>query len=80
MIEGLFEKLHPLTKAQLLWKHGEIVSERKHDVYNVHAITLYKVFNFHVEVYCDVSFNEIEDIRVISDEELSTFYDPVFSS
>jgi hypothetical protein len=71
MVENSFEELNLGVKAKVLWEHGEIVSERKHDV---NIVTLYRLFNFHVEVYCDADFSEIEDIKVIDPDTLYRLY------
>jgi len=71
MVEAIFRNLHLPTKAEVLWEHGKIVSERK---LVSHIVTLYSVFTFYAEVYCDLDFNIIEDIRVLSNEEFEELY------
>jgi hypothetical protein len=71
MVEAIFKNLHLPTKAEVLWEHGKIVSERKVES---HIVTLYSLFAFYAEVYCDLGFNMIEDIRVLTNEEFEEFY------
>ncbi|MBS1914922.1 MAG: hypothetical protein JST87_01525 [Bacteroidetes bacterium] len=74
MVEAIFRSLHLPTKAEVLWEHGKIISERK---LTSHIVTLYSVFAFYAEVYCDLDFNVIEDIRILSHEEYKEFYNDI---
>jgi hypothetical protein len=66
-----FEKLQLPGRASLLWAHGELIADRVHEV---NIITLYRLFDFHVEVFCDSGFTEIEDIRIINEEKRVQLY------
>jgi hypothetical protein len=54
-----FESLPLPDKSKILWEHGELVGDKtEHD----YIISIYKLFTFHVEVYCDKDFTTIENI------------------
>jgi hypothetical protein len=67
-----FAQLNLFTKAQLLWEEGKLISDRSDDL---HRITLYKLFSFYVEVYCDLDFTTIEEIKTVAFPDLYREYD-----
>jgi hypothetical protein len=54
-----FEALALQDRSKILWEHGELVGDK---IDNTHIISIYKLFSFLVEVYCDKEFTMIEDI------------------
>ena len=71
MVEAIFQNLHLPTRAEVLWEHGMIVSER---TIESGIVTLYRLYAFYVEVHCNLEFNVIEDITVVSRDELRRHY------
>ncbi len=63
MTSHFFEKLHLSTKLQIMFAEGQVVSDRND---YEHRITLYRLSSFFVEVYCDLNFTTIEEVRLIS--------------
>ncbi len=61
-MEKLFLQSDLAGKTMLLWESGKLISDRS-DM--DHRITLYKLFSFYVEVYCDLDFTTIEDVRMV---------------
>jgi hypothetical protein len=62
-MQTLFAQLNLDTRARLVWEDGKLISDRS-DAH--HRITLYKLFSFYVEVYCDLDFTTIEEIRPVA--------------
>jgi len=68
-MQTLFAQLNLHTRAQLVWEEGKLISDRSDAQ---HRITLYKLFSFYVEVYCDLDFTTIEEIRPVACPELAS--------
>ncbi len=54
-----FEALALQDKSQILWQHGQLVDDK---IIPTHIVSIYKLFSFCVEVYCDKDFTMIENI------------------
>jgi hypothetical protein len=72
MMEKLFLHSDLAGKTRLLWENGKLISDRSD---GEHRITLYKLFSFYVEVYCDLDFTTIEDVRLVRSSGQLLAYD-----
>jgi len=66
-----FAQLNLRAKALLLWEEGRLISDRSD---SHHRITLYQLFSFYVEVYCDLDFTTIEEITPVPRPDLLANY------
>jgi hypothetical protein len=59
MTKDEFEALTLADKSEVIWQHGELISNKTD---SIHIITLYSLFSFFVEFRCDKCFTKIEEI------------------
>ena len=71
-MEKIFLQSDLAGKMRLLWENGKLLSDRSDEE---HRITLYKLFSFYVEVYCDLDFTTIEDVRLVKTTRQLLAYD-----
>jgi len=71
-MEKIFLQSDLAGRTRLLWENGKLISDRSDEE---HRITLYKLFSFYVEVYCDLDFTTIEDVRLVRSPRQFFAYD-----
>lgn len=66
-----FQKLSLNERFKLLKKHGEHIAVRQK---SIHLIHLFSIYNFYVEVWILMSFNQIQWIEIQENDSIITSY------
>lgn len=72
MTKQFFENLQLPAQLQILFEEGKVVSDRND---KEHRVTLYNLADFLVEVFCDLNFTTIEDIKLMKNPDQLRMYD-----
>ncbi len=75
MNKQFFDGLNLSAKAEILFEEGRVISDRNEAE---HRITLYQLYSFFVEVYCDLNFTMIEKVKLVTSEEALKAYNKLF--
>jgi hypothetical protein len=66
-----FQRLSLSKRLQLLEKHGEHIAVRQK---SIHLIHLFSIYNFYVEVWILLSFNQIQWIEIQENNSILESY------